>query len=635
MVESPGRSFHPFRSIRARTGLIFFGGLALLVALTLVITLLISASIRQDSVRLALLAQADGRLADWSAASRVAGRSPAPAEVAALLALLMDGGAPPAEVGGLHLRRPGDEAERSALAQAIAAWQALTADGAEPEAASAAAVRAALAEAEQAVQVRREQNIGMVRGMYAALFVASLIFLLIGLWFIQQAIVAPLEALHQAVQRIAAGDLDTPTTLGGASEFEELAQSFEGMRLELRESRRRLERWTSDLEAAVTQRTDQLAALSGVVAAASRSLDLDTVLRTALEQALQAMRLGMGGIWLLDEETQRLQLTVAVGMTSALRDAVQSFALNEGITGRAAVSGQTLVLEDLAQVPEMARITALEWGIHGVVAVPIRLRERILGVLDVMTEQPRAFTPDELVLLTSIGQQIGIAVDSLRLMQEVREQAQNLAALRERERIGIELHDGLLQTLGYLFLRTDQLEAMALNAGLDDLARELAAQRDVLEHASQEARRFIHELHAMPPASAPLHAALAEMILGVKQEHLLDVTMQVAGPPLVLEADVITQLVRIARESLINAARHGKASHAVVSCSVDGDVGHLSVRDDGCGFDLTRPPDDGRPHFGLSVMQARAARIGGVLQIETAPGRGTCVHVTWKLPGAG
>ncbi|MCX7707728.1 MAG: GAF domain-containing protein [Anaerolineae bacterium] len=633
MNESPGSYQHPFRSIRARTGLIFFAGLALLVALTLVITLLISASIRQDGVRMALIAEARGRLGAWRAAG-TGGRLPPPAEVEMTLRLLMDGGAAPPEAGDLHLRRPSDEAERLALERALSAWQGLVAADPQRAVVVAAAAEAALAEAERAVQVRHDQNVGMVRGMYAALFVASLIFLLIGLWFIQQAIVAPLEALHQAVRRIAAGDLDTPTTLGGASEFEELAQSFEGMRLELRESRRRLERWTSDLEAAVAQRTDQLAALSQVIAAACRSLDLDTVLRTALEQALQAMRLEMGGIWLLDDSAQQLQLAVEVGMAPALRAEVQTFALNEGITGRAAASGQTLALEDVTLASDLARVVASEWGIQGIVAVPIRLRERILGVLDVMTQQPRAFTSDELVLLTSIGQQIGIAVDSLRLMHEVREQAQNLAALRERERIGIELHDGLLQTLGYLFLRTDQLEAMAHDAGLDDLARQLAAQRDVLEHASQEARRFIHELSELPPAPVPLHAALAEMIAAFQQEHTLDVALRVVGPPAVLQVDTIAQLVRIARESLINAAKHGRASHAVVSCSVDDGVGHLSVCDDGCGFDVTRPFSDDRPHFGLSVMQARAARIGGVLRIETAPGRGTCVHVSWKLPGA-
>jgi two-component system nitrate/nitrite sensor histidine kinase NarX len=627
--ESLAGFVYPFRSIRARTGLIFFGGLVLLVALILFITLLISASIRQDGARLALLARAGDRLAAWQAADAPPA-GPPPTEVGQLLHGLAEGGSLPAEPRPLRLSRPADEAERLALDRALKAWAAL-ASGAGDNNTPTAVLRAALAEAADVVRERRDQNVGMVRGMYAALFVASLIFLLIGLWFIQQAIVAPLEALHQAVQRIAAGDLDTPATLGGASEFEELARSFEGMRLELRESRRRLERWTSDLEAAVAQRTDQLAALSQVIAAASRSLDLETVLRTALEQALQAMKLEVGGIWLLDEASQQLQLAVAMGMAPALQDQVRVFALDEGITGRAAAAGHTLVLEDLFHTPDLARMDVARWGIQGIVAVPIRLRERVLGVFDVLTYQHRAFTPDELALLTSIGQQIGIAVDSLRLMHEVREQAQRLAALQERERIGIELHDGLLQTLGYLFLRTDQLEAMAAGAGMDELARQLAAQRDVLEHASQDARRFINELRELPPAPAPLYTAMAEMVAAFREEHTMDVALHMADPAIMMAADTVVQLVRIAREALLNAARHGKAAHATVTCTINDGNGHLAICDDGSGFNPAQAMDDSRPHFGLSIMQARAARIGGALRIETAPGRGTCVHVSWKV----
>lgn len=630
MNESPTGFAYPFRSIRARTGLIFFGGLALLVALTLFITLLISASIRQDSARLALLARAGDRLAAWQAADAPPADLP-PTEVGQLLHGLAEGGSLPAEARPLRLNRPADEAERLALGRALEAWTAL-ASGAGDGGASVVALQAALAEAADLVRERRDQNVGMVRGMYAALFIASLIFLLIGLWFIQQVIVVPLEALHQAVQRIAAGDLDTPATLGGASEFEELARSFEGMRLELRESRRRLERWTSDLEAAVAQRTDQLAALSQVIAAASRSLDLETVLRTALEQALQAMKLELGGIWLLDDETQQLRLIVQKGMAPTLQDQVRCLAPNEGITGRAAVTGHALVLEDLFKASDLAHIDVARWGIQGVVAVPIRLRERALGVLNVMTYRLRAFTPDELVLLTSIGQQIGIAVDSLRLMEEVRTQAHRLAALQERERIGIELHDGLLQTLGYLFLRTDQLEDMAANAGMDELARQLAAERDVLEHASQDVRRFIHELHALPPAPASLYTALTEMVAAFREEHALDVSLHVVGPAVVMPADTVVQLVRIAREALLNASQHGNAARATVTCAIGDGNGQLTICDDGSGFNPTQVADNSRPHFGLNVMQARAARIGGVLQIETAPGRGTCVHVNWKIP---
>ncbi len=343
------------------------------------------------------------------------------------------------------------------------------------------------------------------------------------------------------------------------------------------------------------------------------------------------MRLDMGGIWLWTDEPQQLRLAVAIGLPEAFRQQSAVLAPEDGITGHAAISGQTLVIEDLREASASGSALAVQAGIQGMVAVPIRLRNRVLGVFNVMTRQHRAFMPDELVLLTSIGQQIGIAVDSLRLLEEVRGQAEYVAALQERERIGIELHDGLLQTLSYLFMQTDQLVDRTAEAGLTDYARQLAVHRDVLEQAAQEARQFVAELRDSPPPPKPLRAALADMIAAFRQEYMLDVILHTDGPDLILDANVATQLVKIAREALTNAARHSQGRKAMVTCSVRGDFASLSVRDDGVGFDVGCLPDDGRPHFGLSIMQARAARIQGALQVDSSPGQGTCVCVTWVV----
>ncbi|MGC8779243.1 MAG: GAF domain-containing protein [Anaerolineae bacterium] len=627
------RSSLPPRSIRAHTGFIFFIGLLILIGITIVIALLISQGIRIESARIVLLSDAQAAIAAWAASADTEKPAPPPAEVSITLDLLLRGGNWTGAAGEtLHLPAVADERERALLGRAQAIWAAIAAAPGPANTSEVVALQATLAEAREWLHQQRDSNTGMVRGMYAALFVASLIFLLIGLWFIQQTIVSPLEALHQAVARIAAGDLDTPVTLSGPGEFEELAHSFEGMRLELRESHVRQAQWAGELEARLTERTDQLAALSQVIAAASRSLAVEQVLIIALEQCLQALRLKMGGIWLLDETGQTLQLTASSGMSEALRRDWASVGMTEGPLSRTLSAGLPIVLEDLTQASAMFRAGALQEGLYGLVAVPIRLRERVLGVLTVMNERPRIFTPNEVALLTSIGQQIGIAVDSMRLLQEVRAQTQRLAAMQERERIGIELHDGLLQTLGYLFLRTDQLEALAAAHGLSDLAQQLAAQRDVLEHASNEARRFIAELREPPPPPAALQEALAETIVAFEQEHAVPVSLQMAGARLVLDAASVVHLTRIVREALTNAVQHGRATQAVVRCRTDSDAGEIEICDDGCGFDVGRLPDDGRPHFGLSVMQARAARIGGTLQVTSQRGQGTCVRVRWPRP---
>jgi len=226
-------------------------------------------------------------------------------------------------------------------------------------------------------------------------------------------------------------------------------------------------------------------------------------------------------------------------------------------------------------------------------------------------------------------------VDSVHLMVEVRRQAERVAGLQERERIGIELHDGLLQTLGYLHLKADQAEAAAEMSGLTDLSRELGQYRKILEQASHGVRQFIAGLQELPPPPASLREALAQMIGELAGAPELGntpaVTIEASGSDMVLSADQVVHLVLIAREALINAGRHGKAARATVRCNrIDGH-GELLIEDNGIGFSLNDLPADGRPRFGLAVMRARAARVGAEFSMQSAPGRGTLVRARWLL----
>ncbi|MBK9714966.1 MAG: ATP-binding protein [Kouleothrix sp.] len=98
--------------------------------------------------------------------------------------------------------------------------------------------------------------------------------------------------------------------------------------------------------------------------------------------------------------------------------------------------------------------------------------------------------------------------------------------------------------------------------------------------------------------------------------------------------DTGAELVRIVGEAVRNAVRHGQASAVQIRFQCHDRVACLSISDDGGGFDMARSPADGRGHFGLSVMRARAARIGGELSIASQPGRGTRIQVRWPVASA-
>ncbi|MBI5650877.1 MAG: GAF domain-containing protein [Chloroflexi bacterium] len=594
------KGFFAETGIRLRASLIFFAGLFLLISATVFITFQISDAVARDDARLSALAQ---MRAAWNA-------DPSPTRLSnSARALLFE--------------RPDEQTIAESLERLTTVAQSSHAD---------ADITRAFDDAARVIQLRRESNAGMVRGMFAALFLSTIAFLMIGLWFTQQTIVAPVESLDRIARRIAEGDFETAVALDGEGEFRELARSFETMRVNLRQSREQTNRFTRELETHVSTRTQQLAALSQVIATASRSLELETVARTALDQSLEVIGVETGGLWLIDETSGDLHLTVSHGMSERMQREVRILRGENSITGRAASTGQIIALEDITQVPQMVHAVAIQDGIRSIVAAPIKVRARVIGVLDMLTRALRTFTPEEIALLTSIGQQIGIAVDSLRLMYQVREQTQRVASLQERERIGVELHDGLLQTLGYLYLKMDVLEAQAGARGMPEIAAQLAAQRDVLDRAAQELRQSIANLHDLPEPPLALQTALSEMANEFMRDSAMIVTLETGAEPFWLAADKSVHLVRIAREALANAERHGRAQHATIGFQTQNGHGELWITDDGIGFDPSVAPPDERKHFGLSVMKARAASIGGTLRVESAPLRGAHVRVEWQLP---
>jgi two-component system nitrate/nitrite sensor histidine kinase NarX len=605
----------PPSAIRTRTGFIFFLGISILILSTVGVTVWVNTLINQDKERAALLSTLQSQAIDV--------RTITPEERLELdnaFELLLNGGEW-VQMDGSSFEFPpeGDETLIRFLGEARSALQ------------TSGQVDATLAHALDFVRLRSTENLGMARGLYAALFIGITCFLLVGLWFTEEWIARPVEELIDITSRISTGDLDTPIQPSEGQEFAEVVESLESMRVELRESREKLARWANDLEARIAQRTEQLIALSRVVTAASHSMELSHILRTALEQARQAVGVEIGGIWLVDETTGDLSLHVSQGMSERMREQLQVIPAGEGITGQAVLSGETIVLEDIERSFLRAKMIAIHEELRGLVAVPIKVHNRVVSVLDLMTRKQRTFSAEELTLLTSIGQQVGIGIENARLIQEIRQQTEQVAALQERDWISAELHDGLLQSLGYLYLQADQLETLSISKDWPEMAQSLAHQRHVLEQISGDIRRFIADLRKTPPPRLYLQDALQKMVVEFTQKTPVKVSLDMEKPLHRLKADHVAHLVRIAQEALVNATQHGHAGKILISCTVVGEQGELRVIDDGEGFSPEWVPPEGGEHFGLSIMRARASRLGGQFSLRSKPGEGTQISVVWPM----
>ena len=184
-----------------------------------------------------------------------------------------------------------------------------------------------------------------------------------------------------------------------------------------------------------------------------------------------------------------------------------------------------------------------------------------------------------------------------------------VAVESERRRLARDLHDGVVQELGYI-------RAQALRSHDSEVVARIGAAAD---RAMDETRRAINALIAHPDDG--LAAAVARATCEVGDRYDVPVTLSL-DESVIVDPDVREALVRIAREAVVNAARHAQSTSIAVLLS----PGCLTVEDGGCGFDPARGRAGG---FGLTSMRERAEGIDATMSIESAADRGTRVRVTW------
>jgi two-component system nitrate/nitrite sensor histidine kinase NarX len=261
------------------------------------------------------------------------------------------------------------------------------------------------------------------------------------------------------------------------------------------------------------------------------------------------------------------------------------------------------------------------------IAAPLRMGERVIGALCVGSPKEGVFSEDAEDLLTRLANSAAIALENARLYA----QAERLAILEERQRIAADMHDGLAQTLSYAQLSVD-LASNQIEEGQDGVAVEtLRSVERGLKQAVNEIRRAIASLREDFPMQFTLQEQLADLVAEFSKDSGARVTWQSeVKAPLVLDRQDAEQVLRVVGEALSNVRRHAEAEHIQVALDQLTHTTRVIVQDDGVGFNTDAPPDgEGRKHFGISIMQARATRLGGEVAVKSAPGQGTQVTLTW------
>ena len=229
-------------------------------------------------------------------------------------------------------------------------------------------------------------------------------------------------------------------------------------------------------------------------------------------------------------------------------------------------------------------------------------------------------------LFDNVGKHLGMAVAKARLDEESRK----LSLMHERNSLAHELHDSLAQTLAGIGFQVRILAETLGDGEAPAAEREVVRIQNSLDEAHTELRELIANFRS-PVDAMGVVPALEELTERFRKESRIATYLQIECPDLQLSPVSELQVLRIVREALNNVRKHSRAQtvRVLVRCESGGTY-RILVEDDGVG--IGEPAMDGNPgeHLGLSIMHERARRICGDLRIESEPGEGTRISLSFR-----
>jgi len=376
----------------------------------------------------------------------------------------------------------------------------------------------------------------------------------------------------------------------------------------------------------LTRRSENLSLLNTLASTLASSSEIDQILDKALTQVMDYLHLEVGEVFLREEESKLLKRVLHRSEKVSDLYRQNEFHVGEDMVGQTAKSGQPRLMELSEKESHEVHPEVCNTCLRQVACFPLSGRSGVIGVLCVATSHPQPLNEQEMQLLSSIGAWVGMAVENARLNLQQR----RLAILEERERIGMDLHDGIIQSIYAVGLTLDH--ARLLMSEDPEAARQRINQATSdLNSTIRDIRTYILDLRPRQLHNEALMQGVQRLVTEFRVNTLVDVNLEGPNDGLVKLPDApAIALFHICQEALANVAKHGRARHVEVSLWSTADRVLLEVSDDGRGFD-TGKTQLSLGH-GLANMQTRVHNVGGEVEISSEPGHGTTVLAWVPFP---
>jgi two-component system nitrate/nitrite sensor histidine kinase NarX len=363
-----------------------------------------------------------------------------------------------------------------------------------------------------------------------------------------------------------------------------------------------------------------------VVSSINTAHGLDDLLTRFMYTLKRITKSQGAAIWVM-QDSGGMELSSSSGIDEALLHPNRTD-VRRCLYERALTEGKIWVEKDLKKCEKIAGRRFFDTADIGVVAVPMRYRGVVTGVINLFLDTSLAGSIDSIKpLLTSIAHHLSIAIEK----SHNEERSQQHIIKDERTRIAHELHDSLAQSLASLRFQVRVLDETLHQGDESTTWQQLEQIENSLDEANTELRELIANFRA-PAYNQNLLDAIEKIVSQFRNDSGIKTYLQKEWSSASLGRENETQILRIIQEALWNIRKHSDAKtvRIMLRDSIEGKC-HILIEDDGIGINEKVYGTQGE-HIGLSIMRERAARLGGELRVESEPGEGTRIVLELNQP---
>jgi two-component system nitrate/nitrite sensor histidine kinase NarX len=466
-------------------------------------------------------------------------------------------------------------------------------------------------------------NTNLLRSVQAALVMLAALGTVLMIWFFMAQVIRPVSELHAGIRRMGNNDLGVRVAVKTDDEFGGLAQGFNQMAEHLQAAYSTLEERVMAKTRSLGERNQELGILYEITAFLSEPAPIEALCQGFVSRIRAALGADAGAVRLYAADTEKLYLMTHEGLSGEFVAREAEMHCGDCLCGDVIETGIPVAFDTVNPPQGMKLRTCIREGFATATAFNVQYDRQRIGVFNLYFRQQRPVSTQEINLLETLGQHLGVAIENQRL----RSREKDLAVSEERNLLAQELHDSIAQGLAFLNIQVQLLQD-SLRKGRGEEAMQTAGQlREGVQESYDHVRELLVHFRTRVHQS-DLDSAIVAALDKFEAQTGIATDFEHHGNGMPLDPDKEIQVMHIVQESLSNIRKHAHAARVGVTVRRSREGLEVEVADDGGGFDpVNEPKVRSDHHVGLQIMRERAQRIGGECRITSEPGKGALVRL--------